>query len=72
MTGAFNAVAEAAGAIIGNQDVIDLLGDSIKRFAKGETVAGKGRIAIGAAGEVPCGTGSGTSQINVDWTITAA
>ena len=65
-------MAEAEGAVIGNEDVIDLLRDSISKFAKGETVAGKGRVAIGAAGEVPCGTGSGSIQINVDWTITSA
>ncbi|EME45878.1 hypothetical protein DOTSEDRAFT_23431 [Dothistroma septosporum NZE10] len=67
--GAFNGVAAADGAIIGHQDFIDLLKEYISRFAKGETVAGDGRVAIGAAGEVLCGTEPGSVKINVGGTI---
>ncbi|KAF7190706.1 hypothetical protein HII31_07865 [Pseudocercospora fuligena] len=72
----FNAVAPNGGqANIGNADVIDLVSDSIKKYAKNGHVGCQGGYSqtVTSAGTMPCDNAEveGGQQVQIDWTLTS-
>ncbi|PPJ55388.1 hypothetical protein CBER1_02758 [Cercospora berteroae] len=78
-TCAFNAVTSSGQdpdltGKVGNADIIDLVTDSIKKYAKDGTVGCRGGYSLYAssAGAMPCDSPDAPSgkQVSVDWTLT--